>query len=94
MGLTLPSRAWRAHHDLLRGVSPILSPVPDRWLDTIQKIKSTGFTEVSFYVDWGHVEGNPGHVSMDGIWSLEQFFDAATQAGIYLIARPGPCINT
>lgn len=52
-----------------------------------------GFTGVSFYVDWGLVEGSPGHVSTGGIWNLEKFFDAATQAGIYLIARPGPYIN-
>ncbi|KAJ6109649.1 Glycoside hydrolase family 35 [Penicillium sp. IBT 16267x] len=52
-----------------------------------------GFTGVSFYVDWGLVEGNSGHVVTDGIWSLEKFFQAATQAGIYLIARPGPYIN-
>ncbi|KAJ5612956.1 hypothetical protein N7510_006150 [Penicillium lagena] len=52
-----------------------------------------GFTGVSFYVDWGLIEANPGHVVTDGIWSLEEFFRAATQAGIYLIARPGPYIN-
>ncbi|KAJ5951939.1 uncharacterized protein N7479_010352 [Penicillium vulpinum] len=52
-----------------------------------------GFTGVSFYVDWSLVEGNPGHVITDGIWSLDEFFDAASQAGLYLIARPGPYIN-
>ncbi|KAJ5969663.1 hypothetical protein N7501_005911 [Penicillium viridicatum] len=52
-----------------------------------------GFTGVSFYVDWSLVEGNPGHVINEGIWSLDEFFDAATQAGLYLIARPGPYIN-
>lgn len=72
---------------------PFRLPVPDLWLDVFQKIKSMGFTGVSFYVDWGLVEGTPGHVSTDGIWSLNEFFDAATQAGIYLIARPGPYIN-
>ncbi|KAG0157680.1 hypothetical protein PDIDSM_4865 [Penicillium digitatum] len=52
-----------------------------------------GFTGASFYVDWSLVEGNPGHVITDGIWSLDEFFDAASQAGLYLIARPGPYIN-
>ncbi|KAJ5413180.1 hypothetical protein N7465_005485 [Penicillium sp. CMV-2018d] len=52
-----------------------------------------GFTGVSFYVDWSLVEGNPGHVITEGIWSLDEFFDAATQSGLYLIARPGPYIN-
>lgn len=72
---------------------PFRLPVPDLWLDVFQKIKAMGFTGVSFYVDWGLVEGNPGHVVTDGIWSQEKFFQAATEAGIYLIARPGPYIN-
>lgn len=72
---------------------PFRLPVPGLWLDVFQKIKAMGFTCVSFYVDWSLVEGNPGHVVLDGIWSLEQFFKAATEAGIYLIARPGPYIN-
>jgi beta-galactosidase GanA len=67
--------------------------VPGLWLDVFQKIKSMGFTGVSFYVDWSLVEGNPGHVITDGIWSLDEFFSAASVAGIYLIARPGPYIN-
>lgn len=29
----------------------------------------------------------------EGIWSLTEFFDAASEAGIYLVARPGPYIN-
>ena len=52
-----------------------------------------GFQAVSFYVDWGIVEGNPGHVVLDGVFSLEQFFSSASEAGIYLLARPGPYIN-
>ncbi|KAJ5491994.1 Glycoside hydrolase family 35 [Penicillium expansum] len=52
-----------------------------------------GFTGVSFYVDWSLVEANAGHVITNGIWSLDKFFDAASQAGLYLIARPGPYIN-
>ncbi|KAJ5804469.1 uncharacterized protein N7518_000772 [Penicillium psychrosexuale] len=52
-----------------------------------------GFTGVSFYIEWSLLEGNHGHVITDGIWSLDEFFDAASQAGLYLIARPGPYIN-
>lgn len=68
-------------------------PVPDLWLDIFQKVKALGFNTVSFYVDWILLEGNPGNYSADGIFSLESFFDAATKAGIYLLARPGPYIN-
>jgi beta-galactosidase len=40
------------------------------------------------------VEGKPGEYRADGIFALEPFFDAASEAGIYLLARPGPYINS
>lgn len=55
--------------------------------------KAIGFNGVSFYTDWGLLEGNRGHVVTEGIWSLDGFFKAAAEAGIYLLARPGPYIN-
>ncbi|KAJ5291809.1 hypothetical protein N7478_001060 [Penicillium angulare] len=93
---------WDEHSILVHGerlmifsgeFHPFRLPVPDLWLDVFQKIKSMGFTGVSFYMDWGLVEGNPGHVVTDGILDMEKFFQAAREAGIYLIARPGPYIN-
>ncbi|CAK7215511.1 hypothetical protein SBRCBS47491_002506 [Sporothrix bragantina] len=72
---------------------PFRLPVPGLWLDVFQKIKSLGFNGVSFYTDWGLLEGDPGTVNLDGIFDLGPFFDAAAEAGIYLIARPGPYIN-
>lgn len=39
------------------------------------------------------LEGKPGTFSAEGIFALEPFFEAASQAGIYLLARPGPYIN-
>ncbi|KAH8662000.1 glycoside hydrolase superfamily [Xylariales sp. PMI_506] len=68
-------------------------PVPSLWLDVFQKIKAIGFNCVSFYVNWALVEGAPGNFSAEGVFALEPFFSAASQAGIYLIARPGPYIN-
>ncbi|KAF2145801.1 glycoside hydrolase family 35 protein [Aplosporella prunicola CBS 121167] len=72
---------------------PYRLPVPSLWLDIFQKIKGLGFNGVSFYVDWALLEGKPGEFSAEGIFAWEPFFEAATQAGIYLIARPGPYIN-
>jgi hypothetical protein len=74
-------------------VHPFRLPVPSLYLDVFQKIKALGFNMVSFYVDWALLEGKPGHFRADGIFDLEPFFEAATQAGIYLLARPGPYIN-
>lgn len=72
---------------------PFRLPSPGLWLDVFQKIRALGYSGASFYVDWALVEGEPGQIRMDGVFALEEFFDAAQQAGIYLIARPGPYIN-
>ncbi|EGX95058.1 beta-galactosidase, putative [Cordyceps militaris CM01] len=72
---------------------PFRLPVPSLYLDVFQKIKAMGFNMVSFYVDWALLEGKPGEFRAHGIFSLEPFFEAATKAGVYLLARPGPYIN-
>lgn len=43
--------------------------------------------------DWALLEGKPGTFLAEGIFALKPFFEAATQAGIYLLARPGPYVN-
>ncbi|KAF9535066.1 beta-galactosidase [Crepidotus variabilis] len=72
---------------------PYRLPVADLYLDVFQKIRSMGFTAVSFYVFWGLLEPKRGEISFEGIRDLQPFFDAAKEADIYLIARPGPYIN-
>lgn len=42
---------------------------------------------------WALLEGKPGEFTAEGIFDFEPFFDAASKAGIYLLARPGPYIN-
>ncbi|KAF1837258.1 hypothetical protein BDW02DRAFT_519504, partial [Decorospora gaudefroyi] len=74
-------------------VHPYRTPVPDLYLDIFQKIKALGYNGVSFYVDWALLEGKPGEYREEGVFDLQPFFDAAQEAGIYLIARPGPYIN-
>ncbi|KAL1961973.1 hypothetical protein VTN77DRAFT_708 [Rasamsonia byssochlamydoides] len=74
-------------------VHPYRLPVQSLHLDVFQKVKALGFNCVSFYVDWALLEGKPGSYRADGIFALEPFFEAASQAGIYLLARPGPYIN-
>ncbi|KAI0971732.1 glycoside hydrolase family 35 protein [Xylaria arbuscula] len=68
-------------------------PVPGLWLDIFQKIKALGYNGVSFYVNWALLEGSAGHFTAEGVFAYEPFFDAASEAGIYLFARPGPYIN-
>ncbi|KAI9871392.1 MAG: hypothetical protein M1830_002959 [Pleopsidium flavum] len=93
---------WDAHSVFVRGerimlyngeFHPFRLPVPSLWLDIFQKIKALGFSGVSFYVDWALLEGKQGNFAAEGIFALEPFFAAASEAGIYLVARPGPYIN-
>jgi len=69
---------------------PYRLPVPDLWLDIFTKVKALGFNCVSFYVHWALLEGEPGVFRADGVFAFDPFFAAAKEAGIYLIARPGP----
>lgn len=74
-------------------VHPFRLPVPGTWLDIFQKLRAGGFSGASFYLMWGLLEGQPVHVRTEGVFALEEFFQAASEAGIYLLARPGPYIN-
>lgn len=74
-------------------VHPFRIPVAGLYLDIFQKIRALGYTGVSFYIDWALLEGKQGDFNAEGIFALQPFFDAAQEAGIYLLARPGPYIN-
>jgi hypothetical protein len=93
---------WDSHSLFVRGervlfysgeFHPFRLPVPGLWLDIFQKIRSAGYNGVSFYTNWAQLEGKQGDFRADGIFALEDFFNAAQAAGIYLLARPGPYIN-
>jgi len=60
--------------------------VPALYLDVFQKIRALGYNTVSFYVDWALLEGQPGVFRADGVFALQPFFQAASNAGIYLLA--------
>lgn len=62
-------------------------PSPGLWLEVFQKIKALGFNGVSSYVDWALLEGDPGHFCADGVFALDEFFEAASFR-ITTIPRP------
>ncbi|KAJ7067978.1 glycoside hydrolase family 35 protein [Mycena amicta] len=69
-------------------------PVQSLYLDVFQKIKSLGFSAISTYFFWALHEPKRGAgISFDGFRDLQPFFDAAKEAGLYVIARPGPYVN-
>ncbi|KDN22333.1 beta-galactosidase [Amycolatopsis rifamycinica] len=68
-------------------------PSPDLWLDIFQKMKAAGFNTTSLYFDWGYHSPKQGVYDFTGIRDLDKLLDMAQQAGLYVIARPGPYIN-
>lgn len=68
-------------------------PVPDLWKDITQKAKAAGLNALSIYVHWGILNPKAGVIDMTGINDLQPLFDAAKEAGLFIIARPGPYIK-
>lgn len=69
-------------------------PSPGLWIDVLQKIKGLGYNSVSFYVNWALTEGKEGQVRFNDAFALQPMIDAAAEVGLYLIARPGPYVNS
>lgn len=74
---------------------PWRQPNPDLWRDIFDKIKDNGFNTVSFYTHWAlHMPVNGTIDAAEGTYrDNERFIQAAKDAGLWLIARPGPYIN-
>lgn len=94
---------WDEHSLLVNGerlmllsgeFHPWRIPSPGLWFDVLQKIKGLGYNAISFYVNWALVEGKEGEVRFNDAFALQPMIDAAAEAGLYLIARPGPYINS
>ncbi|KAJ7479689.1 glycoside hydrolase family 35 protein [Mycena latifolia] len=69
-------------------------PVPTLWRDIVQKAKAAGLNTISVYFHWGLTNPRSGEVDLTGINDYQPFFDAAKEEGIWVIARPGPYINS
>lgn len=74
-------------------VHPYRLPSPELWPDIFQKMKAAGFNTASIYFSWGYHSPREGVYDFTGIRDLDKLLDDARDAGIYVIARPGPYIN-
>ncbi|WP_267382964.1 beta-galactosidase [Sphingomonas sp. GC_Shp_2] len=72
---------------------PYRLPSPALWRDIFEKMKAGGFNTVSIYFSWGYHSAAPGRYDFTGIRDMDRLLDAARDAGLYVIARPGPYIN-
>ncbi|KAF9259410.1 glycoside hydrolase family 35 protein [Marasmius fiardii PR-910] len=68
-------------------------PVPDLWSDILQKFKAAGLNALSLYTHMGSINPSRGVVDFEGYRALKPLFEAANEAGIWVVLRPGPYIN-
>lgn len=69
-------------------------PVPELWPDVFQKFKANGFNAVSIYFFWSYHSASPGVYDFETSGkNLQALFDAAKDAGLWIIARAGPYCN-
>jgi Glycosyl hydrolases family 35 len=74
-------------------VHPFRLPSPSLWADVLQKMRAGGYNAVSVYASWNYHSPAPGSYDFTGVRDLGRFLDMAAEAGLYVIARPGPYIN-
>lgn len=69
-------------------------PVPELWIDILQKIKAAGFTAFTFYVNWAYHAANNSTLDFSsGAHDFAPFFEIAHDLGLFVFLRPGPYIN-
>ncbi len=56
-------------------------------------MKADGYNAVTVYFDWDYTSPSPGVYDFTGVRDMNLFLNMAQQAGLYVIARPGPYIN-
>ncbi|RAK90054.1 family 35 glycosyl hydrolase [Aspergillus costaricaensis CBS 115574] len=69
-------------------------PVPEMWLDVLQKLKANGFNTISVYFFWSyHSASRDAYDYETGAHNIQRLFDMAKQTGLWVIARPGAYVN-
>ncbi|MHB1455747.1 MAG: beta-galactosidase [Armatimonadota bacterium] len=62
------------------------------WEDRIRKAKLAGLNCIETYIAWNVHEPVEGEFIFEGDYDVDRFFTLVEQAGMYIIARPGPYI--
>lgn len=75
---------------------PFRIPVPELWVDIMEKIKASGMNTMSFYNHWGFHMPTSDAESLDfhsGAHDLGRLYEVAKDLGLFVHSRPGPYIN-
>ena len=77
---------------IISGAVHYFRNLPDTWPDIFQKMRALGCNTVETYCAWNLHEPHPGEFDFSGALDLSAFLDAANDAGLMAIVRPGPYI--
>jgi beta-galactosidase len=64
----------------------------DVWRDRLSKVKAFGYNAIDVYFPWNYHETEEGVWDFSGEKDVAQFLQEASDAGLWVIARPGPYI--
>lgn len=64
----------------------------EQWRARLEQVRASGYTCVDVYLPWNFHETAPGRWDFEGRRDVAAFLDLAQEAGLYVIARPGPYI--
>lgn len=69
-------------------------PVPEMWSDIFQKFRANGLNAISLYFFWSYHSPSRDVFDLETAGkNVQRVLDAASEAGLYVIARPGPYSN-
>jgi hypothetical protein len=79
---------------ILFGASLHYFRAPDAglWRDRIASLKALGYNAIDTYYYWAFHSPGPGRYDFSGTRDLDRFHDLVEEAGMFLVARPGPYI--
>ncbi len=61
--------------------------------DRFCKMKAAGYNTVDIYFNWNYHSSKQGEYDFSGVRDVRKVLQAAKNAGLFVIARPGPFIN-
>ncbi len=67
-------------------------PSPELWRDRIEKMREAGLNAVDLYYPWNYHSTAPGDYDWSGPRDVDRLHDMIEEAGLLLIARPGPYV--
>lgn len=69
-------------------------PAPELWKERLIMIKRAGYNAVDLYFNWAFHSPAKGIYDFGGVRDVDRLLDLCEDVGLYVIARPGPFINS